>query len=184
MCQLGDCRFGAQHHGDDTHVATRPSLLSIVPGAVCLIAVVMMSWAAFLPFIGWWGDSLNTAVNSPEQNAQRLAQGSDASLVLGTLLILAMLAVSHAAGIRRHITAIACLGASAAILSLALKLPGTYEQDGVTYGQPMALDAGFYLFVCGAVVAVIAALVMMVMRFRRSLRTISFTSTTAGGTPS
>ena len=47
-------------------------------------------------------------------------------------------------------------------LGLALKLPGTWKQDGVVYGEPYLLYSGFYVFLGGAVTAVLGALLMVV----------------------
>ena len=47
-------------------------------------------------------------------------------------------------------------------LGLALKLPGTWKQDGVVYGEPYLLFAGFYVFLGGAVTAVFGALLTVV----------------------
>jgi hypothetical protein len=41
-----------------------------------------------------------------------------------------------------------------------MKLPGTWLQDGVTYGTPYLVDAGFYVFLGGAITSVVGAVFM------------------------
>jgi hypothetical protein len=132
-----------------------------VPGAVCLLAAAVLTAAAFLPYTGWYGDGLLVADAFPNQVSASLISGSDVWFVLGTVATLGVAAACHLAGIRRHVTGLFVLGASLVALGLALKLPGTYQQDGVMYGTPFLLDAGFYLFLGGAVAAVAGALLMV-----------------------
>lgn len=162
MCQLGDCRFGGRHHGDDTHVRTLSRSVSALAAAVCLLAAAVMCVAAFLPYTGWYGDGLLTGGEYPQQVSVSLITGSDVWFVLGTIATLGVAAACHVAGIRSRVSGLIALGASLVALGLALKLPGTWKQDGVTYGSPYLLDAGFYLFLGGAVIAVPGALLMVV----------------------
>ncbi len=142
--------------------------MGVLPAAVCLVAAVLMGVAAFLPFTGWYGDGLNGCCAPPEQVSMSLINGSDVLFVLGTIIALGVFAAANLAGVRRRLTALLAAGASLVALGLALKLPGTYMQDGVTYGQPYLLDAGFYLFLGGAAAAVVGALLVVMTSFARS----------------
>jgi hypothetical protein len=155
------CRSDA----DDQQVHLRSRVIGVLPAAVCLVAAALMGVAAFLPYTGWYGDGLEGCCAPPQQVSVSLINGSDVLFVLGTVIALSLFAACHLARIRRHLTGRFALGVSLVALGLALKLPGTYMQDGVTYGQPYLLDAGFYLFLGGAVAAVIAALLMVVTGF-------------------
>jgi hypothetical protein len=136
-------------------------LVTVLPGAVCVLAAALMTAAAFLPYTGWYGDGLLAADEFPNQVSVSLINGSDVWFVLGTVVAPGVAAACHLAGIRRHVTGLFALGASLVALGLALKLPGTYKQDGVIYGTPYLLDAGFYVFLGGAVTAVVGALLMV-----------------------
>jgi hypothetical protein len=91
-----------------------------------------------------------------------IVSGSDVWFVLGTVVTLGIVAAYHLRGLRRQATGFIALAASLLSLGLALKLPGTWKQDGVTYREPYLLSAGFYVFLGGAVTAVFGALLMVV----------------------
>ncbi len=118
--------------------------------------------AAFLPYTGGnWGDGLH----APTQVTMSIISGSDVWFVLGTIVTLGFVGAYHLAGVRRHAAGFIALAASLVALGLALKLPGTWKQDGVLYGEPYLLYAGFDVFLGGAVTAVLGALLMVVTRF-------------------
>jgi hypothetical protein len=144
---------------------TRARLVGIVSGVVCLVGVALMLAGAFLPYTGWYGDGLLTAGEYPQQVSVSLIGGSDVWFVLGTTVTLGVFAARSLAGVRGYVTGFFALGASLVALGLALKLPGTYMQDGVTYGQPYLLDAGFYVFLAGAMSAVVGSMLMVVTGF-------------------
>ena len=153
---------------------TRPRFLGIRPAAVCLLAGVVLSVAAALPFLeaptygglsGCCGPQTTRLVHS-------LFQGYDAGWVVLILLILAVAAASRLAGIRALIAGVCSLAASTAALVFALfelsdggsrvltggwGLPNTYGTS-----EHLALDAGFYLFLGGATVAIIASVITVV----------------------
>ncbi len=133
---------------------------------VCVAAAVVMCVAAFLPYTGGnWGDGLLTGNEVPTQVTMSIVSGSDVWFVLGTVVTLGFVAASHLGGVRRRATGFIVPAASLLSLGLALKLPGTWKQDGVAYGEPYLLFAGFYAFLAGAVTAVIGALLMVVTGF-------------------
>ena len=53
--------------------------------------------------------------------------------------MLGLVAAIHLVGVRRQATGFIALAASLVALGLALKLPGTWKQDGVVYGEPYLL---------------------------------------------
>jgi hypothetical protein len=129
---------------------------------VCAAAAVVMCVAAFLPYTGGnWGDGLN----APAQITVSIISGSDVWFVLGTVVALGFVAAYHLGGIHRQATGFIALAASLVVLGLAIKLPGTWKQDGVVYGEPYLPYAGFYVFLGGAVTAVLGALLMVVTSF-------------------
>ncbi|MHB8489747.1 MAG: hypothetical protein ACYDCS_11150 [Candidatus Dormibacteria bacterium] len=129
---------------------------------VCVVAAVVMCVAAFLPYTGGnWGDGLLTGSEVPSQVTMSIISSSDVWFVLGTVVTLGFIAACHLGGVRRQATGFIALAASLVSLGLALKLPGTWKQDGVVYGEPYLLFAGFYLFLGGAVTAVLSALLMV-----------------------
>ena len=142
-----------------------------VPGSVGVLAAAIMFVAAFLPYIGWYGDGLLSADQYPNQVSTTLITGSDAWLVLGTILTLAVLAVLHVIGFRRRVTAFLAVGASLVAVGLAVKLPGTWLQDGVTYGTPYLVDPGFYVFLGGALTSLVGALFMAAIGVASSQKT-------------
>ncbi len=134
----------------------------MLPGTVCVIGVATMLVAAFLPYTGGnWGDGLD----APTQVTMSIVSGSDVWFVLGTVVTLGIVAAYHLGGVRRQATGFIALAASLLSIGLALKLPGTWKQDGVVYGEPYLLYAGFYVFLGGAVSAVLGALLMVVTDF-------------------
>jgi hypothetical protein len=141
-------------------VKIRSRLVEALPGTVCVIAAATMLMAAFLPYIGWYGDGLLAADEFPNQVTTTLITGSDAWFVLATVVTLGVVAVGHIVGFRRRLTGFLALGASLAAVGLAVKLPGTWLQDGVTYGTPYLIDAGFYVFLGGALTSVVGAVFM------------------------
>jgi hypothetical protein len=142
------------------------TLAATASGAVCLIGTAVMSVAAFLPYTGGnWGDGLATGNEVSSQVTMSIVSGSDVWFVLGTVVTLGIVAAYHLAGRHHHATGFIALGASLVALGLALKLPGTWKQDGVVYGEPYLLYSGFYLFLGGAVTAVVGALLMVVTSF-------------------
>ncbi|MFZ0921151.1 MAG: hypothetical protein WB807_02250 [Candidatus Dormiibacterota bacterium] len=137
-----------------------------VSGAICLISAAVMGVAALLPYTGGnWGDGLLTGNEVSSQVTMSIIGGSDVWFVLATLLTLSLVGACHFAGARRHATGFIALAASLAALGLALKLPGTWKQDGVVYGEPYLLFAGFYVFLGGAVMSVLGALLTVVTDF-------------------
>jgi hypothetical protein len=145
---------------------TRTRLAAKVSGAVCLIGAAVMGVAAFLPYTGGnWGDGLLTGNEVSSQVTMSIIGGSDVWFVLGTVLTLGFVAACHFGEVRRHATGFIALAASLVALGLALKLPGTWKQDGVVYGEPYLLFAGFYVFLGGAVTSVLGALLMVVTDF-------------------
>jgi hypothetical protein len=165
MSQHGDRRLKSRQGGDDNHMPTGARLVGVLAGVVCLVAVALMLAAAFLPYTGWYGDGLLTADEYPLQVSVSLIGGTDVWFVLGTIVTLGVFAARSLAGVSGHVTGFFALGASLVALGLALKLPGTSMQDGMTYGQPYVLDAGFYVFLGGAVTAVVGSLLMVVTGF-------------------
>ena len=110
-----------------------------------------------MPYTGGnWGDGLN----GPTQITMNIIGGSDAWLVLGTVVTLGVVSAAHLVGVRRQATGFIALAASLVSLGLALKLPGTWKQDGVVYGEPYLLYTGFYVFLAGATAAVPGAFLM------------------------
>jgi hypothetical protein len=145
---------------------SRVTLAATASGEICLIGAALMGVAAFLPYTGGnWGDGLLSGNQVPSQVTMSIVSGSDAWFVLGTVLTLGFVAAYHLGGRRRHATGLIALAASLVALGLALKLPGTWKQDGVVYGEPYLLYSGFYLFLGGAVTAVVGALLAVVTSF-------------------
>ena len=154
MC---DRRFAEPSGDDDTGVRTASRWVGAFGAAVCVAASVVMGVAAFLPYTGGnWGDGLD----APTQVTLSIISGSDAWFVLGAVVTLGFVAACHVGGFHRQATACIALAASLVTLGLAIKLPGTWMQDGVVYGEPYLLFTGFYVFFVGAVVAVPGALLM------------------------
>ena len=93
-----------------------------------------------------------------------IVTGSDVWFVLGTVVTLGFAAACYLGGIRHSVTSVIALAASLAALGLALKLPATWMQDGVVYGEPYLLFAGFYVFLGGAISAVAGSSLMVLGR--------------------
>lgn len=130
---------------------------------VCVAAAVVMCVAAYLPYTGGnWGDGLLTGSEVASPITISIVSGPDVGLVLGTVVTLGLVAACHLVGLRRQATGFIALAASLVTLGLALKLPGTWMQDGVVYGEPYLLYIGFYMFLGGALAAVPGALLMTI----------------------
>lgn len=101
---------------------TRLTSLATPPGAICLLAVVLMSVAAVLPFLEapTYGGLSGCCGPQTTQLVHSLLQGYDAAWVVVILLILGAAAASHLAGIRPRIAAVCCLAASITALAFAL----------------------------------------------------------------
>jgi hypothetical protein len=144
---------------------TRLVMDTVLPAVIALLAVVLMSWASFLPYVQFpWTDgsiSLPSGGGLPTGPlpTSSLAQGPDAYLVLVTLAVLGMAAATHLVGIRKRVTGVVSFGASLISVAIAVIYPATL-------GAPAPIDYGFYPFVAGATVAAIAGFVMVVMSFR------------------
>jgi hypothetical protein len=159
LLRVCDRRSRRGSDGDDTNVRTASGSVGALGAVVCVVATVVMCVAAFLPYTGGnWGDGLD----APTQVTMSIVSGSDVWFVLGTVVTLGFVAATHLVGVRRHAIRFIALAASLLSLGLALKLPGTWKQDGVVYGEPYLLYAGFYVFLGGAVTAVLGALLMAV----------------------
>ena len=133
----------------------------VLPGTVCLLAALVMAAAVFLPYTGFPTDGLVVGDGPPDQITMNIVGGSDVWYVFGTIATLGVVAGCHLAGIRRRIAGLVALGVSLVGLGLALKLPGTWQQTAVVYGEPYVLDAGFYVLLAGAVTALLGALLMV-----------------------
>jgi hypothetical protein len=164
--QVCDRRSPGGSVGDDTNVRTASRSVGALGAVVCVVAAVVMCVAAFLPYTGGnWGDGLLTGNEVSSQVTVSIISGSDVWFVLSTVVTLGFVAAYHLGGGRRQATGFIALAASLVALGLALKLPGTWKQDGVVYGEPYLLYAGFYVFLGGAVTAVLGALLMVVTGF-------------------
>ena len=147
--------------------------LGILPGAICLLAVALLSVAAVLPFLQapTYG-GLSGCCGYSTELVHSIFQGYDAGWVVVILLILGVAATCHLAGILPQIAAVCCFGASTTALALTLfelsnggsrvltggwGLPNTYGSS-----EHLTLDAGFYLFLGGAAVAITASVIMVV----------------------
>jgi hypothetical protein len=125
-----------------------------IGAVVCVGAAVMMCVASFLPYTGGnWGDGLD----APTLVTINIVGGSDVWFVLGTIAVLCFGAAAHLGNVRRRATGFIALAAALVSLGLALKLPGTWKQDGVVYGEPYLLFTGYYVFLGGAVMAMVGA---------------------------
>jgi hypothetical protein len=143
---------------------TRRAVETALPAVIALLAVAVMSWASFLPYVQfpWMDGSISFPSGSHPSGplpTSSLAQGRDAYLVLVTLVVLGAAATTHLVGIRRRITGVASFGASLISVAIAVIYPATL-------GVAAPIDYGFYPFVAGATVAAIAGLVMVVTSFR------------------
>lgn len=152
----------------------RLRFLGILPGAVCLLTVPLLGVAAMLPFLEapTYGGLSGCCGPQTTQLVHSLLQGYDAAWVVVILLILGVAAASRLAGIFPRIADVCCLATSTIALMFALfersdggsrvltggwGLPNTYGTS-----EHLALDAGFYLFLGAAAVAVIASVIMVV----------------------
>jgi hypothetical protein len=152
--------------GDDTDVRTASRLVSALGAVVCVLSAGVMCVASFLPYTGGnWGDGLLTGNEVASPITMSIVGGSDVLFVVATIVTLGLVAAAHLGGVRRQATGFIVLTAALLALGLAIKLPGTWKQDGVVYGEPYLLFAGFYVFLGGAVAAVFGALLMVVAGF-------------------
>jgi hypothetical protein len=152
--------------GDDTDVRTASRLVSAIGAVVCVLSAGVMCVASFLPYTGGnWGDGLLTGNEVASPITMNIVGGSDVLFVVATVVTLGVVAATHLGGVRRQATGFIALAAALLSLGLAIKLPGTWKQDGVVYGEPYLLFAGFYVFLGGAVAAVFGALLMVVAGF-------------------
>ena len=151
---------------NDAGVRSRLTWGSAVPPVVCLLAVAVMSWAAFLPFVAiTWGDCLVCGPPAPPlTESLTQAAGGRGQLVLVLLVILGIASATYLGGIGRGITAVVALGDSLIAVYAAVTWPGSFT--GV--GTPPPIAYGFYFFVGGAIVAAIVAVVMVVVGVRGS----------------
>lgn len=137
-----------------------------LPAVIALVAVAVMGVALFLPYVDYpWTDgifsypSTGGLPTAPVFTAS-LAQGSDASRILATLVVLGVATALYLLGVRRRITGVAAVGASLIAVAIAAIYPTT-----LVIGPPV-IDYGFFVFVVAATVAAIAGLVMVVTSFR------------------
>jgi hypothetical protein len=153
--------------------------VSVLPGALCLLAIGVMGWAAFLPFMGipYYGGGL-AGCCQPPLFTERLADLWDARLIIVALPVFALATASHLARVRRALTAVACLAASVGAVLLALfemsdggrrMLPAWVFPLHSVDPETAVVGVGFYVFFAGAAVAVVASLIM-VMTTMRSAR--------------
>jgi hypothetical protein len=164
--QVGDRRSLRGTDGDDTNVRTVSRWVGALGAAVCVVAAVVMCVASFLPYTGGnWGDGLD----APTQVTMNVIGGSDVWLVLGTVVTMGVVAAWHLGGARRQAAGFVVLAAALLSLGLSLKLAGTWKLDGVVYGEPYLLYAGFSVFLDGAVTAIAGALLMVIAGFLGSL---------------
>jgi hypothetical protein len=148
-------------NADDASMPPVRRFPTVLPGTVCLLAVGVMVLAVFLPYTGFPTDGLMTGDGPPDQITMNVIGGSDVWYVLGALTALSVVAACHLAGIRRRVDGLIALSVSVFLVGLALKLPGTWQQAAVVYGEAYVLDIGFYVFLGGAVTAVVGALLMV-----------------------
>jgi hypothetical protein len=132
---------------------------------ICLIAVAVMSLASFLPYLQYpWTEGIYSfpSVGAPTGPAPTtsLAQGSDAFVVLVTLVVVGLVAAANLVGIRRRITGVASFGTALIAVATGASFPST-----LVIGPPV-IDYGFFVFVVAGTVAAIAGLVMVLMSFR------------------
>jgi hypothetical protein len=142
-------------------VTSRSRVISALPGAICAVGAATMFGATFLPYVGSYGDGIQTPDEYPNQVYSTLISGSDALFVFGTIFVLAGAAIYHVAGFGRRLNGLTALGASLVAIGLAVKLPGTYLLDGIAYGTPHMSDPGVYVFLGGAAASSIGALLMV-----------------------
>jgi hypothetical protein len=164
--QVCDRRSHDPSDRDDTDMRTVSRVVGALGAVVCMGAAVVMTAATFLPYTGGnWGDGLLTGGEAATPTTVNIIGGSDVWLVLGTVVTLGFVAAFHLGGVRRQTSAFIALAISVVALGMALKLPGTWMQDGVVYGEPYLRYSGFYVFLGGAVAAVAGALLMVVTSF-------------------
>jgi hypothetical protein len=162
----GDGGWVPRKSRDHDDVRTRFTRGNVLPAATSLIAVAVMGVASFLPYVQYpWTDGIfsfpsTSAPITVSEISSTLAQGTDASLALVTLIVLGVVTAMYLLGIARRITGIASIGAALLAVTIAVTYPGT-----LVIGPPVPAY-GFYVFVTAAAVAVIAGLVMVWTSFR------------------
>jgi hypothetical protein len=133
--------------------------------AIVLIAIAVMTVAAFLPFLQTpCGGCLATSTHTLQVNAD-LVQASDAWVVLAMVVLLAIAALLHLRAIRPALTALMCLAFSCAAVALPFVEAannGSLLFPGATGANTMTPEAGFYVFVLGAALAALASLALLV----------------------
>jgi hypothetical protein len=155
---------------------SRRRVVRVLPGTVCLLAIGIMGWAAFLPFMGipYYGGGL-AGCCQPPLFTERLAALWDARLVIVALPLFAVATAAHLARIRPALTAVTCLSASVGAVLLALfevtdggrRILPAWVFPLPSGGPETAMaGVGFYVFVAGAFVAVAASLIMVTTSVR------------------
>jgi hypothetical protein len=145
----------------------------------------LLAVAAALPFLEapTYGGLQGCCGPQTTQLVHSLFQGYDAAWVVVIVLGVGAAAATYLAGVRPRTAAACALALSSAALAFAVfeasdggsrVLTGGWGLP-YTYGtsEHLSLDAGFYLFVAGAAVAVFASLGMVVTGTRGRVRTTS-----------
>ena len=147
-----------------------------LPGVVCLLGVGVMLWAFVLPFLATPCAGCFQGGGQPLVYVTwSLAQGSDARLVALTTLCLVVLAASHLLGLRRSVTGAACLAVSVGAVGLVVFegvdagsriFPATEWAMVKAVSPALTLDAGFYVFLFGALIAMVGGFSMVLISAR------------------
>jgi len=162
---------------DDDHVASRFRVLSLLPGAICLIGVGVMTWGSFLPFmsIPYEGGGIEVGNQPPPLFTETLSNLWDGRLVIVALPLFAVAVICQMARIRSVVAAYTCLLASAGAVLLALvegsdgghRIIPAWVFPG-PFGDPefASVGVGYGIFLAGAIVAVLASLLMLATTVR------------------
>jgi hypothetical protein len=157
-------------------MGSRPRVLSFLPGAICLIAIGVMTWASFLPFmsIPYEGGGIEIGNQAPLLFTETLSNLWDGRLVIVALPLFVVAVICQMARIRPVVAAYTCLIASVGAVVLALE--GTDGGHRIIpawvfpgpFGDPefASVGVGFGIFLAGAIVAVLASLLMLATRVR------------------